>query len=233
LIAVGVIMALAKIGRQHETVIADAHQTVTQIKGAMAAGPGAKIEAGADAGPMTRLTAVVGNMILADTNDFSAASSEAGLAQVISLEGLTPDSPVLDHCERLDALGPRSRTIAARYPAYIDAARSEGAKLAAAKELPQAEVDAMIRGMSNQQQAFNRQWTLGGELAVQAGQLCRILSRRHWQNTGSAVRFTDEADLADATAVRSRLEPVMNEINALGIAARAKSAEAIRTLEAR
>jgi len=227
-------LALLLLGgcQKHKAIEEDAHQTVTQLKGAMTAGPGAKIEAGADAGPMTRLTAIVGNMILADTNSFSAASSEAGLAQVISLEGLTPGSPVLDHCDKIDALGPRSRAVAARYPVYLATVRSEGARLVAAGELPQAELDGMIRGMTGQQEAFNRQWTLGGELAAGAGQLCRILARRHWQGTGGGEQFTDQGDLAEASAVRGKLEPVMSEVNAIGTAARAKSAEAMQRLEA-
>ena len=218
--------------QKHKAMDEDAQQTVNQIKGAMATGPGAHIEPGADAGPMARLTAVVGNMILADTNAFSAASTEAGLAQVISLQGLTTGSPVLDHCDRIDALGPRARALAARYPVYLAAVRAEGGKLVAAGELPQAELDGMIQGMTGQQQAFNRQWTLGGELANQAGQLCRILARRHWTSTaGGGVQFTDRTDLADAAAVRARLESAMTEVNAIGADARAKSEGAMHKLD--
>jgi hypothetical protein len=171
-------------------------------------------------------------MILTDTNAFSAAASEAGLAQVIALQGLAPSSPVLDHCDRIDALGPRARALAARYPAYIAAVRSEGGKLVASGEIPSSGLDSMIHNFTQSQQPFNRQWTLGGELAGHAGRLCRILARRHWSNgPRGEVRFTDAADRADADIVRAQIEPVVNEVNALGANARAQSMEAMGRLE--
>lgn len=208
----------------------DAQQTVNQLKRAAEAGKQMTVDP--SAGPMTRLSAIVGNMILADTKGFSAAASEAGMAQLISLEGLTVRSPVLDHCERIDALGPRAKALAGRYPVYLETVRAEGGKLVAQGELPQAEVDGMIRGMSRSQQAFSRQWTLGGELAGQAGQLCRVLARRNWSNAaGGQVRFDNESDLAEATAIRARIEVVMNEVNRISSNARANSAEAMKKLE--
>jgi hypothetical protein len=209
----------------------DARQTLQQLKDANA-GQGRMIQPGADAGPIARLTAGIANMMLADNRAFSEAASQAGLAQVIWLEGLTTSSPVLDHCERIDALGARARALGARFPVYIQAVRSEGGKLVASGDMPQRELDGMIYGMGRQQQAFNRQWTVGGELADHAGQLCRILARRRWTSSDNGeLHFTNSGDRAEATALRAKLAPLMTEITAIGDNARATSGEAMRQLE--
>jgi hypothetical protein len=232
MMAIGVATAAAGLGTRHDGIRRDALETIDQVKQAMAAGQAGRIEAGADAGPMTRLTAVVGNMILADSNAFASASNAAGVPQMIWPAGLTPSSPLLDHCDRVAALPPRADALAARYPAYLDAARAEGGRLVAEGKLPQSELDGMIRGLAGQQESFHTQWTLAGQLAGGAGEICRIFARRHWRKgPKDEVIFTDPADRAAMMAVRARLSSVMKEIEANSAKARARSSDAMRQLD--
>jgi hypothetical protein len=231
LVAIGVVTAAAGLGAQHDGIRRDAQQTIDQVKQAMAAGQTGRIEAGADAGPMIRLTAVVGNMILADRNAFASASNAAGVQQLIWPDALTPGSPLLDHCDRVAALPSRADALAARYPAYLDAVRTEGGRLVAEGKLPQSELDGMIRGLAGEQEIFHRQWTLAGQLAGHASEICRIFARRHWhKGPKGEVIFTDAFDRAEMIAVRTRLAPVMKEIEANSAKARARSKEAMGQL---
>jgi hypothetical protein len=233
MVTLGLFYGLLAIGERNLALKEDARQTVRQVDKALDAGLRGRIEPGAGAGPMARLTAAIGNISLADTNGFMTSSNAAGLPQVAALRGLTPDSPVLDHCGRIDALAPRATALSARYPHYLAAARREGARFVAAGELSQGAVDGLIHGLGAAQEPFHRQWLLVGELAGHAGKLCRILARRQWvSGPGGEVRFTSKSDAAEAQALRDRMKPIEQSLASIQQAASARSEAASKALQA-
>jgi len=217
LILVGLLVGVIRIGQQ--SIARDDDETMVlsaQLKALAAKDPAsATFEAGADAGPITRLTAAMAEPILADARRLAAAQKAAGLDQLLSLEGVTQSSPMLDHCDQVAALAPMTSANVARFPVYLAAVRKEGDAIVAAGQASRGNVDSFIRGLTASQEKFVRQGTLATRIAEGGAELCRILARRNWtRGPDGRINFTNNDDLAAAQAVQTQLEPVLAEFNA-------------------
>ncbi len=217
LLLVGLFIGVIKIGQQG---IArddeEAKVLSARLKDLAAKDPAsATFEPGADAGPMTRLTAAMAEPILADARRLAAAQKAAGLDQLLSLEGVTQSSPLLDHCEQVAALVPMTTSTTARFPTYVEKARQAGDAIVAAGQASRHNVDSFIRGLASGQEKYVHQGTLAAQIAEGGAELCRILARRNWtRGDDGRINFTDNGDLAAAQGVQTRLGPVLAEFNA-------------------
>lgn len=214
LAALGFALTAIDIGRRRSVDQSDISATIAKLRAATAAAPGtARFDAGPNAGPMTRLTAAAAQPVLADARVLNRAQDEAALNQLITLEGLTRDSPVLDHCDRAEAIAPLARSIATHYPASIAAARAEGETLIAEGKIDRPSLDGFVTGLRSAQAGYQQQMGLLARLAEGAADMCRILARRRWsRGDDGRVLFDNDADMREASAVRAGMEPALGQL---------------------
>jgi len=188
------------------------------------------IDASASDQPLMRMLAATTNAVLADNNAFEEESAAAEADKLISLEGLTPTSPVLDHCDRVAALTPRAEAIGKRYPEYIAGGRKQGEIEVAAKRMQPGEVDAFAEAMALQQPSFEQGWALTGKLMHDAAALCTILARRHWQVDTSGTLEIAKPDLTEAQHLLESLQQVAQQLAELEQTRRARAEQRISQL---
>jgi hypothetical protein len=206
-------------------------QEVNQVKAAI--DQRKSIDASGSDQPLMRMVAALTNAALADNNAYEEEAAAAGVDTLVSLEGITPTSPVLDHCDRVTALTARADAIAQRYPEYIAIGRKQGEMEVAAKRMQPGEVDAFAEAMAEQSSGFQLGWTLAGKLAHEAGALCTVLARRHWQVDSSGTMEIAEPDLTEAQHLLESLQQVVPQIVTLEQTRRARAEKRISRLPVR
>jgi hypothetical protein len=195
------LVELSLAGRASRSLVEDAADTITQVQQAAKAiksGKGAAdIKFNAGSGVMSRMMAKMINPLLADSAAYERDAKAQGLYQVVTFEGLTKASPVLDHCERLDAFGPRARAVGSRVKDHLADARAIGEEAVRSGELPREAMrgwEAGVAAAGSDTKAV-RQWELLGRIADDAAAMCRILGLRKWDKPGNTVLFRKAADL--------------------------------------
>jgi hypothetical protein len=172
-----------------------------------------KIAAGTGAG--SRMNAAVMGAMIADRKAFEAETIRSGLRQIITVNGLTKGSPVLDHCGNIDALVARTDYYGGRLPAFQAAADAIGNKAVQDGEIDHSAVAAFDRGMAGSRSDFERSWLLTGQIAAEAGDLCRLLAKRHWVLQGGKLLITNQDDLTLANAYLSRINQINADLQAM------------------
>jgi hypothetical protein len=217
----GLLTSIARIGMPAMAVREDAGAALNQMEALMASnGESGPIKPPANAGPMTKLMATFINNRMAQTGAFNNEAQTAGLEMVVSFDGLTKTSPVLDHCDRVAALATSADAARVHYPLDITALRREGAAYVARGEIDQDGLDVFIKGIDDSSGSYQEQWARTTRLATDAAGMCRILARRHWRKGADRkIVFTDAGDLAAA-------QPLLADINATGAEMRAVQAGA-------
>lgn len=205
-------------------------QDLTEAKSTLAKGE--PMDAGALEKPLMRILATTSSAMLADSKYFDAALEVAEVAQLVSLEGITPASPILDHCDRIVALKEHADAIGKRYPDYIAIARKQGEAEVAANRLQPGEVDAYLEGMTEQRPGFEQRWATAGKLTQEAGALCTVLARRHWRIDSAGLLDIDDPDRAEVEHLLESLQEVGQLAIALDEAAAANLDQQMRKLPA-
>jgi hypothetical protein len=176
-----------------------------------------KIAAGTGAG--SRMNAAAMGAMIADRRAFEAETLRSGLRQVIGVAGLTRTSPVLSHCGAIDALVARTDYYGNRFPAYQAAADAIGNQAVRDGEIAAGAVAAFDRGLVKTRNTFERNWLLTGQIAGEAGDLCRVLAARHWVLQRGRLLFTNQGDLDRANGHLSRINRISAELEAMKSAA--------------
>lgn len=187
--------------------VADRQDAVRTMDQLLAEG-GAKgpITPGPDAGPMTRLLATAVNGRLADAKAFNDEAAADGLNTIISSTGLTKSTPALDHCDRFTTLADHATANAGRMPQILAELRKTGDEAVARGEIGQDELEGFLEGVAGAQGNYKTSWMLNAQVAEDAGKLCAILARRHWQiGSDGRILFDNHADLAAAQPILSRI----------------------------
>lgn len=169
---------------------------------------GAAVTAPTDAGPLTRMLAATMADAAADNEAFEREAREAGLVQVLSLQGLTPASSSLSHCNRLDRLVERAAYYGGRLPNHVAAGRRAGEEAVGNGEITPATIAEFERGANRSSSGYARIWTLNGQLAREAAATCRLLARSRWRNSGGTVMFFRPADAAAFNLQMARVRDV-------------------------
>jgi len=205
---VGTLAGLAKLGNANRAAERDFAGQMEQV---MNAAGTAHPRASEGTTPLTKMSATMVNASIADAEAFDREATAAGIWQVISFEGLTKASPVLDHCDRVSGLADRTRYYQSRIATHLDAARAVGQAGVDSGELPQGVVDDFIAGARNAQRARS-QWHILGDMSAEAGGLCRLLAGRKWTSSGGMVRFRSPQELAAANARLDRIKQLQAEL---------------------
>ena len=177
-----------------------------------------KIAAGTGAG--SRMNAAAMGAMIADRKAFEAETLSSGLREVVGIKGLTAASPILSHCGKIDALVARTDYYSNRFSAYRAAADAVGNKAVQDGEIAAGAVAAFDRGLMNTRGNFERSWLLTGQIAGEAGDLCRVLAARHWVLQHGKLLFTNQADLDRANNHLARINQISAELEAMKGAAR-------------
>jgi hypothetical protein len=173
------------------------------------------IDVGAIQQPLVRMTAAMTNAAVADTKAYDEELEAAEVEKLVSLEGLTPSSPVLDHCDRISALVERANEIGKRYATYVALARKQGEIEVAAHQLQPIEVTGFLDGMAEQRTDFEQRWAATGQFAREAAALCTVLARRHWSVGASGVLEIEDPDLAEAQRLVNSVQQAGQRLLAL------------------
>ena len=147
--------------------------------------------------PLLRMMAASGAAMAADEKAFGEEFVATEIAKLMALNGVTPTSPILDHCDRIAALADRADVIGKRYPDYLAIARKQGEAEVTANQLPPGDVDAYMEGMAGQQTSHEQRWALTGKMTRGANAICAVLARRHWQIGSTGQIEMDDADKAE------------------------------------
>ena len=184
--------------------------------------------------PMARVMAKVTNAVAADTRAFGAEYRAAGIDEVIDFDGITPTSPLLDHCDRMGALAARADAVSKRYPDYIALLRREAQVEVDAHHLTPQDVVDSAAGFSEARPTFEQRWTLLGRLTHDVGALCTVLARRHWR-TGSTgeLEIQDPTDAAEVGRLGLSLQDEMSQLAEIEKTGKAAAEEEARKLETR
>ncbi len=208
--------SLSRIGQAHEIEKAEAGAIAAQFRAMAQTGDLQDVKAGTS--PLSQISAVMVNGVLADQRAFARSADALGLNSMISFEGLTRQSPVLGRCESFFGLADQAHNVGARVPTHIAEARATGERLS----VPQRSLDAFVRGAKEGAPDIQREWDLNAEIVREAQGICAILAHRHWRREGAKVIITDDRELAEANRHLSRITALQNEVKALAAAGRAR-----------
>ena len=227
IIAIASLLSTAiKMGGRDAALVAEARDIGNQVQEIADSGKGAAdIEFKAGSGPMSRMMAAMLNPLMADAAAFEKEMQAAGLVQVVSFEGLTRKSPVLDRCDGLDRLADRARHYRARWPEHLAAARAVGQEAVRAGEMPADALKGFEEGARESSPHTDRQWELNQLSATEGAAICRVLARRNWDRPGDAVEFRNNADLAELRRHASKIEAYAAESERIKARSRSRIAE--------
>ncbi|HWI86510.1 MAG TPA: hypothetical protein VNT42_09340 [Sphingomonas sp.] len=178
--------------------------------------------------PLMRITAAMTNAAVADTRAYDAELDATGVEKILTLEGLTPGSPVLDHCDKISFMVERANAMGGRYADYIALARKQGEIEIAAHQLQPIELAGFLDGMAKQRTGFEQRWAATAGLAREAAALCTVLARRHWRVGPSDVLEIEEPDLTEAQRLTESVQQAAQHLVALD---QARNEEAKQQME--
>lgn len=171
-----------------------ARQMSVQLDGA-AAGP---VQADANSGPLTRMTAAFLNGVMADRSAWEDEARSAGMTQIIGVEGLTEASPALRNCERILRLSESADRYSRRVGQHLGAARRVGREAVAKGELRPSDLDDFFEGAERGLPLYREMWASQARLGAETGALCRLMSQSQWETAGNEILFRNEADRLQA-----------------------------------
>ena len=224
--AAAVLMVAPPAFAQAPTKATLTRQDVQEIK--LAVDAREAIDVSAIQQPLMRITAAMTNAAAADAKAYDEELEAAGVEKLATLEGLTPSSPVLDHCDRVSALVERANGIGKRYADYVALARKQGEIEIAAHQLRPIELSGFLDGLAEHRPDFEQRWAATGALAHEAAALCMVLARRHWSVGPSDILEIEEPDLAEAQRLIESLQQAGQRLLALD---EARDEEAKRQME--
>lgn len=202
----------------HAFAQAPANATVTrqdlqQIQSAASAGKA--VDVAAIQQPLIRMTAAMTNAVLADNNAFEEEARAAEFGKLVSLEGLTPSSTVLDHCDRVTALVERANAIGRRYGDYVALARKQGEIEVAAHQLQPGDLAAFLDGTGDGRAGFEQRWAAAAGFVRETAALCTVLARRHWRVAPSGILEIEEPDLTEAQRLMQNVQQAAQRLVAI------------------
>ncbi len=231
LTAIFLIMALgslSRIGQAREIETADARAIAAQFRTMTQTGELSEVKAGTS--PLGQMMATMVNGVIADQKAFNKNTEALGLEEVITFEGLSPQSAVLDRCASFGGLAEQAHSVGARLPRHIAAAQATGERLS----VPQGNIQAFVRGASESAPTIRREWDLNAEIVREAQGICEILARGHWRRESPRkILITDARQLAEANRHLSRIVALQGEVKALAAAGSAKMEQGLAAMERR
>lgn len=150
------------------------------------------------------------NRILTDRNRYSKIWDESGMAAAIEIAPYSRSDPMLQNCDRFDAVATIAKDIAPNANQHAQTMRTDikhSDLNRTAREQMAAEFNAVQAVFLPMQ---DRLWTLRSELAVQIKKRCLILSRGRWVNQGK-LNFTDEGDFNAFNSNAKALSELLDE----------------------
>ena len=222
--------AAAEIGRQGLAMRDDAAEVARMMEQiAESEDPLSERVSGGD-GPLAKMTAAGLVSILEDSRRFQEEFDAAGVAQILSFEGLTHKSPVLDRCDDVAAIAERAEFYGDRFPVHLAAAEAVGKREVADGRLSDQALRDFMEGALRERANPARHWELQADVARQAGALCTILAARKWQKPAAMVEFHDPAQLAEVNKLLARADEHIKELNAVREAGRKATREELGAL---
>ena len=200
----------------------DMRDTAVILKQVTEAGDAVPKQVRSGEGPMSRMSAAVLNSVLAERHAFERDAERAGAAQVLSFEGLTRTSAVLDRCAGLDALAETARANGRRVSQHFAAARAIGDEAVRKGEVPAGAIDAFMDGATSAMPTYERQWQVNAEIMVEGAGICRTLARRQWSMSNGQVMFERDRDLQDVSARQARIRSYASEQESVNARSRAQ-----------
>lgn len=207
LLCVGLWTSAADIAARKQAFDRDLAAAKLLFQQAQGRKPGTALAIPADAGTLTRMAAASMNASLADMDRQVIAQRAAGLADILQLRVPRTSAPVLDDCDRFDALKNNAQAKRANDPSHIAAARAVADADVAAGKIDRTLTDDFLKGMALSRYAIEGRWDHLVAQAKAASQVCRILARRHWiPAPHGTVAFTNTAEVAAVNAILHRLD---------------------------
>lgn len=231
LFVVGALSGLVKIGNARAQFASDAKGVANEMQQMMNAPEGSMPQLSEGSSPLSRMSAVMVNGIANDFAAFDKESESAGLVQIISFEGLTKSSPVLDHCDRVSGLSARARYFEGRLPGHIEAAQKIGRDAVSNGTASQSLIDDFIGGARDNRNPYT-QWQLLASISEEAGALCDQLAQRRWVKDGDMIRFMSDVDLRNANARLERIKQIEIKMEQIRAKAKADAEVAIEKMRA-
>jgi hypothetical protein len=197
-LAVGVFSQIAAIVLAAHRIEGDM-ATVAQQYRAVGAGANGPDRVPEGTGPVSRIGAVFLNGTLRDRRAFDHDAEALGVVQILSHQGLTRASPVLQHCARFEALVARARTLGtSAWEGHFAEARRLADEEVRSAEMTAGDADAFFASAEENRYSARRQWALDAEMVEDAQELCELLARRPWLAHGTEILFPVPADLQEA-----------------------------------
>ena len=190
------LMVAPKASAQSDTKASVTREGAEQVKSAADAGK--PIDTATIQQPMARMIAAMTNAAVADNQAYDEALEATGIEKLVTLEGLTPSSDVLDHCDRISTLAQRADAMGKRFDDYVALARKQGEIEVAAHNIQPIELSGFLDGTVDGRASFEQRWAASATFAREAAGLCTILARRHWSLSPSNVLEIEEPDLTEA-----------------------------------
>ena len=218
---------LAAIGAQRNAMGEDAAETIRMTEQLTRSDDPLSERLEGGKGTFSKMTAAALNSTLEDFKRFQEEFDAAGVEQVLALEGLTHNSPVLDRCDGVAGIAQRAEYYESRLPMHLAAAEAVGRRAVAAGTFPAEGVEGFLSGARTAHAGQRRQWELQAEVAREAGAICKILAARKWRNSAGTLELRDAAQIAAVNAHLGRVEAHLKELTAIQEAARKAASEAL------
>lgn len=220
--------SLSRIGQAREIETADARAIAAQFRTMTQTGELSEVNAGTS--PLGQMMAAMVNGVIADQKAFNKNAVALGLEEVITFDGLSQQSTVLDRCASFAGLAEQANSVGAGLPRHIAAARATGERLS----VPSENIDAFVRGATESIPTIRREWGLNAEIVREARGVCEILARRHWRRESARkIVITDARELAAANRRMTRIASLQSEVKALAAAGTAKMEQGLAMMEGR
>jgi len=180
--------------------------------------------------PMMRMIAAMTNAAVADNQAYDEALEAVGVEKLVTLEGLTPSSDVLDHCDRISTLAQRADAMGKRFDDYVALARKQGEIEVAAHNIQPIELSGFLDGTADGRASVEQRWAANAAFAHEAAGLCVVLARRHWSLSPSNVLEMEEPDLTEAQRRIEGLQQAVQRVLALEEAQKEEAKKQIEKL---
>lgn len=168
-----------------------------------------------NAGAVEKTTIAYIRSAKADQAAFDRAFEQAGAIKVMQGPLSGPGDPVLRNCEDIAALEPVALNNGKRFNQHMRAAERTARETFANPR----ERDEFLRGMrqgaeqgGGGRESFRRSWELSADVVREAAQMCRVLARGGWRESGGQLMFDSIADMNEFNAASSRLNASNDQI---------------------
>jgi hypothetical protein len=204
--AVAILTSLYTLGGSRLAAEEDRKAAVGMMNQAMHTGHAPA--AGAGSGPISRMASTILAALQQDSDEFDREAEAAGVAKLLTMEGMSRTNSVLAHCDGVAAMAAKAMAIPDRMPAHIAAAHPIGAAAVADGKLPAGQLDEFEAGLRSGAPKWKQVWSLSARLVDDAAGLCRTLAHSAWTLKGRSFLFTAPTDAAafDQWTLRARAD---------------------------